>query len=51
MRSGEIVEAFPFSELLVKIDVIGVSKRLVELLVIGPVRAFDLAISTEANLG
>ena len=37
MRSGEIVEALPFSQLLVKIDIIGVSKQLIELLLIGPV--------------
>ena len=44
MGSGEIVEAFPFSQLLVKIDIISVSKQLVDFLLICPVRAFDLAI-------
>ena len=44
MRPREIVEALPFSELSVKVYVTGVCQQLVELLLIGPVRAFDLAV-------
>lgn len=44
MWPGEVVEAFPFIEFGVQIDVALVAEQLVEFLLIGSVRSFDFAI-------
>ena len=44
MRSGEVVEALPVSELFLKIDIILVGEELIELVFISSVRAFDLTV-------
>ena len=44
MRSGEIVEALPVSELFLEINVILVGEELIELLFVRAMRTFDLAI-------
>jgi len=42
--SREIAEALPFGQLFVKVCATGESRQLAELLLIGPVQAFDLAV-------
>jgi len=44
MRSGEIMEPLPVSELFLKINVILVGEELVELLFVRGMRTFDLAV-------
>lgn len=44
MWPGEVVEAFPFIEFCLEIDVAFVAEQLVEFLLIRSVRAFDLAV-------
>jgi hypothetical protein len=44
VRSGEVIDAFPFVEPLLQIHVALVGEQLVELLLIRSVRAFDLAV-------
>jgi hypothetical protein len=41
---GEVVEALPFGELGFEIDVTFVAEKLVELLLVRSVGAFDLAV-------
>jgi len=44
VRSGEVVELLPFGEPSSKVTVIGVGEELIELLLIGSMRALDLAV-------
>lgn len=44
VRSGEVVEPFPFSQFILQIDIVFVGKKLVKLFLIRPVRPFDFAI-------
>ena len=44
VRAGEVVEALPLLELGLEVDVAFGAEKLGELLLIRPVRAFDLAI-------
>ncbi len=44
MGSGQVIEAFPFGQSCLQIDVVGVSQQLIELFGVGSMRAFDLAI-------
>ena len=44
MRSGEIVEALPASELFLEIDVILVGEELVKFFLVRAMRALDLAV-------
>jgi hypothetical protein len=45
VRSGEVVELLPFGEPSSKVAVVGAGEELIELLLIGPMRALDLAVS------
>jgi hypothetical protein len=45
----EVVELFPIGELAIQVDVIGVVEELIELLLVGPVRAFDLAVELRGS--
>lgn len=44
MRHGKVIEAFPLIQFGAEIDVVLVAEKLVELLLIGSLRAFDLPI-------
>ena len=44
MRSGQVIESLPMSELFLEIDIILVGEELVELLLVSAVRALDLAV-------
>ena len=44
VRSSKVVEALPFVEFSLQIDVAFVTEKLIELLLIGTVRSFDLTI-------
>ena len=44
VRSSEVVEALPFVEFSLQIDVTFVAEKLIELLLIGTVRSFDFTI-------
>ena len=44
MRSGQVIEALPMSELFLEIDVILVREELVELFFLSAMRALDLAV-------
>ena len=44
VRSSEVVEALPFVEFSLQINVAFVAEKLIELLLIGTVRSFDFAI-------
>ena len=44
VRSSEVVEALPFVEFSLQIDVTFVAEKLIELLLIGTVGSFDFAI-------
>ena len=44
MRPGEVVELLPFGEPCAKVDIVGVSEELIELLLIRSVRSLDLAV-------
>ena len=44
MRSGQVIEALPMSELFLEIDVILVGQELVELLLVCAMRTFHLAV-------
>lgn len=49
VRSGEVIELFPIGELSFQVDVIGVVEELVELLLIGPMRPFDLSVELRGS--
>jgi hypothetical protein len=44
VRSGEVVELLPFGEPSSKVAVVGVGEELIELLLIGSMRALNLAV-------
>jgi hypothetical protein len=44
MRSGQIIEALPMSELFLEIDVILVAQELVELFFVSAMRALNLVV-------
>ena len=44
VRSSKVVEAFPFVEFSLQINVAFVAEKLIELLLIGTVRSFDFTI-------
>ena len=48
MRPCEIVELFPIGELPFQVHVIGIVEELIEFLLVGPVRPFNLAVELRA---
>ena len=44
VRPREVVEALPFPQLGLEIDVTPVAEKLTDLLLVGPVRTFDFAV-------
>ena len=44
MGSSELVEAFPFCQFLVQINIIDIVEQLIELRLIGPMGALQLAV-------
>ena len=44
MRSVVVVETFPGSQLFLEIDVVAISEKLIELLFVGSMGSFDLAV-------
>ncbi len=49
MGAVVIVEAIPFSDLLSEIDIALVGEQLAELLLVGPVRSFHLAVELRCS--
>ena len=47
VRPGEVIELFQFGQFGVQIDISGVTEQLIELLLVGSVGSFDLAVKLE----
>ena len=44
VRLGEVIEALPFVEFGIQIDIVGIAEQLVELLLVRSMRALDLSV-------